>query len=713
MLNDHEVTTKTLIDNILINPNIQYQSGIIETSITDHYSIYIVVTDINKPNTVPNTIQFRLNNYKCQRKFNFYLIHYGIENILNNHKAKSAFIQFYDIFQKSYDKSFPIKSKIIKEKDIQKPWVTEYFINKIKKRDSLHKLLSKKKLARTEYTSYRNNLTSELKEAKTKYFESQFERNSSNMKKTWETINSVIKSKKVNSKTFLVDEDNNNIDEPDIPDKFIDHYSNIPFNLNTNIPPSQRNAASYLQNSINTTFTISPICPIEVDTIIDNLKDNGNKVNTISTSVLVESKHIITPILCHLINLFVYQGYFPEQLKLGCITPIFKSGDSKKVNNYRPVCSLSPLSKIIEKVINNRMVDFIEDQEIFSDSQFGFRKSMGTETALTHYIDHIQNELNKENYTISVFMDLSKAFDVICHNILKMKLQHYGFRGKFLEFLLNFIKDRQYFVNINGKNSKTKTVNMGVPQGSTLGPLLFLLYINDMSYASILLFLIQFADDSTITYSSDNLDKTIAEMQNEFKKVLDWLNANKLIINLSKTHLMLFTNRDRPETISLTVNNQTINEIKETKFLGVIVDNKLIWDTHINHISKKSSKSVSILKMLRYTFPKNVLKTLYYSLIYPYFNYCNLVWGSAAGMHLQTLIVLQKKAARIISKVGYLDHTEHLFKEHNMLTVPKIYDFNCAKFIFQCYNNKAYTLFRNKLKKTVIFIDMIQGIKTF
>ena len=144
MLNDHEVTTKTLIDNILINPNIQYQSGIIETSITDHYSIYIVVTDINKPNTVPNTIQFRLNNYKCQRKFNFYLIHYGIENILNNHNAKSAFIQFYDIFQKSYDKSFPIKSKIIKEKDIQKPWVTEYFINKIKKRDSLHKLLSKK-----------------------------------------------------------------------------------------------------------------------------------------------------------------------------------------------------------------------------------------------------------------------------------------------------------------------------------------------------------------------------------------------------------------------------------------------------------------------------------------------------------------------------------------------------------------------------------------
>ena len=210
----------------------------------------------------------------------------------------------------------------------------------------MHKLLTKKKIPKTEYSNYRNKLTTELREAKTKYFENQFEMNSNNIKKTWETINSVIKSKKVHSKTFIVNEDNIDIEENDIPNKFINYYSNIPLNLIANIPPSHRNAASYLQNRINKNFTISPICPIEVNTIIDNLKDNGNKVNTISTSVLVESKHIITPIICHLINLFVQQGYFPEHLKLGCITPIFKSGDNKKINNYRPVCSLSPISKI-------------------------------------------------------------------------------------------------------------------------------------------------------------------------------------------------------------------------------------------------------------------------------------------------------------------------------------------------------------------------------
>ena len=147
---------------------------------------------------------------------------------------------------------------------------------------------------------------------------------------------------------------------------------------------------------------------------------------------------------------------------------------------------------------------------------------------------------------------------------------------------------------------------------------------------------------------------------------------------------MIFTNRPRPEFVSLKVNSHIINEKSETKFLGVIVDNKLCWDAHIEHISQKISKSVSILKMLKHTFPTSALKTLYHSLIYPYLNYCNLIWGGTANMHLESLILLQKKCIRIISKVGYYDHTGPLFKDHKMLTVSEIYDYNCVKFIFQC-----------------------------
>ena len=183
------------------------------------------------------------------------------------------------------------------------------------------------------------------------------------------------------------------------------------------------------------------------------------------------------------------------------------------------------------------MLAFLDKYNILSKTQFGFRKNMGTESALLTYIDNIQNALNKRKDSISVFLDLSKAFDVIDHNILENKLEHYGFRGKFLEFLLSFIKDRKYFVHINGKNSETKTVNIGVPQGSTLGPLLFLLYINDMIHISKIFFLTQFADDSTVTYSADTLAQVTKMAEKDFKLVLDWLAANKLIINPEKKTL--------------------------------------------------------------------------------------------------------------------------------------------------------------------------------
>ena len=409
--------------------------------------------------------------------------------------------------------------------------------------------------------------------------------------------------------------------------------------------------------------------------------------------------------------MFVEQGYFPENLKVGCITPIFKGGEKDKVNNYRPVCSLSSLSKIIEKVIANRMVNFLEDSDILSKTQFGFRKNMGTETALLNYIDNIQNQLNNHKYTISIFMDLSKAFDVINHEILKNKLDHYGFRGNFLNFLLNFIKDRTYFVHVNGLNSDMKMLNIGVPQGSTLGPLLFLIYINDMVNCSNLLFLTQFADDSTITHSSLNLEQAIKTVEQEFNRVLDWLAANKLIINLTKTHLMLFTTRPRPENISIQAKGQQINEIKETKFLGVILDNGLKWNSHIEYISKKISKSVSILKMLKFTFPSNVLKNIYFSLIYPYYTYCNLVWGSADSTHIDILIKLQKKAVRSISKVGYLDHTGPLFNNLKLLEVHEIYNYNCAKFMYQCDKNKSLKNFKDKLNTNGSFHDHNTRIK--
>ena len=193
------------------------------------------------------------------------------------------------------------------------------------------------------------------------------------------------------------------------------------------------------------------------------------------------------------------------------------------------------------------MIIFINKNKILSDTQFGFRKNMGTETALMKFMDYIHSGLSSKHYVGTVFMDLSKAFDVMNHEILKQKLDHYGFRGIFLDFMMQFIQDRRYFVNVNGLNSDIRNVNIGVPQGSTLGPLLFLIYVNDMKNSSSILKFIQFADDTTVLFSCPKFDLLKSTLETEGNKVIEWLIANKLLINLTKTQSMMFTfRRNRP-----------------------------------------------------------------------------------------------------------------------------------------------------------------------
>ena len=235
--------------------------------------------------------------------------------------------------------------------------------------------------------------------------------------------------------------------------------------------------------------------------------------------------------------------------------------------------------------------------------------------------------------------------------------------------------------------------------------MLFLLYVNDMANSSDILHFSQFADDSTVTHSHTNLKQTMKTVEREVEKVLTWLSVNRLIINLKKTHLMVFTNRQRPQTISLKVKDSLITEVSESKFLGVIVDNNLNWNSHIRYIADKISKSSSIMRYLRYSFPINILKTLYMSLVLPYLSYCNIVWGSAFKTSLNPLVILQKKCIRTINKSDYLAHSKPLFLKSKLLTINQLFDFNCAQFIFKILNTEQYPDYKLKLLQNQVGHD--------
>ena len=431
---------------------------------------------------------------------------------------------------------------------------------------------------------------------------------------------------------------------------------------------------------------MSPIVSQEVESAIVNLKNSGSGVYKVSTLVLKDVKSTISTTLSTIFNLCIEYGHFPNQLKIGCITPVFKKGDKTNISNYRPICSLSPFSKIFERIIYDRMIKFIDKYDIFSKFQFGFRKKLGTETALINFINFVHKGLTAKHNVGAIFIDLSKAFDVMNHDILEIKLKHYGFRGTFLKLLMSFTRDRKYFVNINETNSNLRNVNIGVPQGSTLGPLLFLLYVNDMINCSSLLHFTQYADDTTLGYSCNNIQDLQTILEQEVNKVTKWLTANKLLLNVSKTHSMLFSFKRNVSNLKVRINGTEIEEKCTTSFLGVQIDNKLNWKTHISHICKKVSKSIAILRLVRSIFPLNILKRIYMSLIYSHINYCILIWGGADKGIIEPLFKLQKKAIRIISRSGYLDHTAPLFKSLALLPVYKVYDLNCSLFIYKCLN---------------------------
>ena len=692
--------TETLIDNIFINRSTDFKSGLIYSSITDHYPIFTTILD-NSPHAnndiVPKTTQCRIIDDFKIRKFKSALQISFLNSLQNIENAQSAFTHFLNIFDSLYDKHFPIVTKLVKEKSLLKPWVTEILIQRIKIRDKLAKKYNKGKISRDIYTRFRNKLTSQLRTAKSNYYKSEFSKFHGNGKKTWAIINSNLR-KKIRPSTVNLKENDNIVNSEAVPNKFIEYFSNIASQLASEVSPSNNSAASYLKNRNSNSFFIIPIVSKEIEIAITQLKSSSSLLS-ISSAVLECVKDVISHHLSNIFNLCLNQGYFPDELKLGRITPIHKKGSKLLVNNYRPVCNLSPFSKIFERIVYNRMLEYIQKFNVFSKTQFGFRKEMGTETALVEFTDFIHKGLSKRSNVGAIFMDLSKAFDVMDHSILKIKLEHYGFRGNFLDFLMSFLTQRKYYVHVNGHSSDIKTVNIGVPQGSTLGPLLFLIFINDMKNCSILLKFIQFADDTTILFSSNDIDILNEILEREANKVISWFNANKLIINVSKTSCMLFSNKRCVPQLNITLNNTVLEVQTETTFLGVVIDNKLSWKAHISFISSKISKSIAILRLLRYSFPKNILRMIYMSLVFSHINYCNLIWGSANKTNLEPLFKLQKKAVRLVNNSQYLDHTDPIFYSLKILTIHKVFQLNCLIFIHKCLKKGKFPDFRNRFKK--------------
>lgn len=595
------------------------------------------------------------------------------------------------IFLALFNKYFPLIIKHLRADHYNKPYITPEIKQMIREKNILARRCAEKPITfGGEYRRVRNQVTQTIRNAKGNYYKRKLEEGAGNSKKVWKVINSVLgkhKNKQLND-NFI--HNNNEINDPQIiADQFNSYFINVGKNLAENIEDSNISFNSYLHNRQESTFTMSPITSDELISTVNNLRDSSPGCDGVPMNILRSVVPLLSPVLLHLCNKSFSTGVFPDQLKIAKVLPIHKSGDKRLFNNHRPISVLPAISKILEKLMYNRISEFCTTNNIISQAQYGFRQGRSTETALTKFKNDVLKAFDNRSYTISLFLDMSKAFDTVDHQILLEKLKHYGIRDTAYHWFKSYLDNRKQYVEYGGTNSTTQTVSFGVPQGSILGPLLFILYVNDITSSSRLFDAILFADDTTLYASHSNLDTLIEMVNNELNNVHGWITANKLTLNINKTKYLIHQrNKNVPRnTDPINIGNTIVTEEENTTFLGVVVDRQLTWNSHIQSVSSKISKQCGILYLTRNCFNKNALKQLYYSLVYPFLSYCHTVWGSAGKTKLKRIELAQKKSIRTISFKSKYDHTNELFKSLYLLKWEDINNFCSAIFVYKSIHN--------------------------
>jgi hypothetical protein len=355
----------------------------------------------------------------------------------------------------------------------------------------------------------------------------------------------------------------------------------------------------------------------------------------------------------------------------------------------------------MEKLMHKRLYDFLDEHDILCKNQFGFRKKYSTIYALIEIVEEIKKSIDSGKFGCGIFIDLKKAFDTVNHKILLSKLEHYGVRGPVQKWFESYLTGRKQFVFCNGVQSSVKSISCGVPQGSVLGPLLFLIYINDLPNISDKLQFFLFADDTNIYYEHKDLKVLENIVNKELRKLSLWLNLNRLALNISKTNFVIFRSQQRlpNHNVTIIMNKKAIEQKEFVKYLGMQVDQHLLWGEHIKSISKKISRSIGIITILRKCMETKQLVNLYYSLVYSHLIYGIHVWGSACAKELDSIEVLQKKAVRVISNVqhfqiygeppGPLPASDQLFKDLEILKLEDIFKFHIVKFVFQSLSQET------------------------
>ena len=633
------------------------------------------------------------------------------------HDAELAYNFFHEKHCCIVDKHFPWETLTRKQRDLElKPWITKGIVTSSRIKAKLFRTFKKTRNSQdySKFKVYRDTINSLSRKSKKQYHKQYFIKHANNLKKAWKGINNLLnrQGKFKVSDIFLNINGKLVTEQKIVADKMNHYFVNVADKLAEKIPKPNTKYQDFLKNPNVHSFYLSEINPYEIDELIRDL--GMNKAGDIygNTSNIVKlGGPVLTQILSLLFNRSLEQGIFPSALKVAKILPIHKGDSIFEMSNYRPISLLPIFSKILEKLMYARLIEFIKKYNILYENQFGFQKGLSTEFAINCLLNNIVECLENKETGFCILLDFAKAFDTVNHEILLDKLEYYGIRGVAYNWFKSYLSKRSQCTEIGDTQSKFDFVKHGVPQGSVLGPLLFLLYINDIVLSSKICKFTLFADDTSLFYSHKNKSEGSKILNTELSKIAEWLAANKLSLNVRKSKLLVFSNQrvarqddfanddsdDIDDIIDVTefssegdsdiyINGEKLEEVDHAKYLGALIDNKLKWSYHINAVSLKNSKGIGLLAKARHYVPSSTLRPLYFSFMNSYIDYNLLNYGMASDTNLNVINLKIKKAVRIICFKDNDDPTEPLFKELGILPLDKSIELKYAKFMWRLHN---------------------------
>ena len=670
----------TLIDTIFTNCiQNEFSSGIICSDISDHMPIFCVkkgsvVTSVKRDGQV---MKRSINDERISR-FKQHLAEISWQALPSLEGVNELYEHFLQIFLELYNLCFPLIEVSIKSK-CKKPWVTRGLLKTINHKHKLYGSYVKRPTAenKKKYIDYKNVLVNTLRIAKQNYYNDLFHSVKGDIRKTWSHINELLGRSNRNSLPQEMDFNGVLLSSAkDKAESFNKYFIGLPMKISADIPQVPQSFQDYMkQCDDNASMFLKPTSKSEIIDIVSSLKPSKSSgSDDISPRIIKECIHIFIDPLCKIMNMSLSQGVVPDKLKVAKVVPVYKKSDRKNVINYRPIALLPIFSKILEKIIYKRLNEFLSKKNILIPQQCGFRKHFSTQMGVFNLLSNIIKAIDGDKYCLGIFLDLSKAFDTIDHGILLRKLEHYGIRGVALSWFQSYLFDRTPFVVVNGTNSQLASIKYGVPQGSVLGPLLFLIYINDIIHSSTLFSYSLFADDTSLLLADKKAEYLLLIANQEIQKLYAWYCCNKLLLNVQKTKCVIFRSKGKklPDDITLlNVGGHEVALSENVQFLGLIMDEHLSWRNHLDAVCTKLSRSVGVIFRLKFIFPERVLITLYISIILPYLTYCNVAWGNTFKSYLDKLRVWQKKAIRLITNSYYRHPSSPLFLRLRMLPLLK------------------------------------------